>query len=242
MSKKNLLILTNVHGDEPDATEIMTELKKEKKLNCGWIIANPEAKKINKRFVDIDMNRNAPGSKNSKFYESRRVVEVLTKCAKYKTVIDIHGSRGNQGVFTIIPNPNLQNIILATLLPVKHVLIWPFNPKIKNGPIMKFIDCGVGIEFGPKKIIKTKKMVKKVIDEILESDFKFDPEKTAQKEFYFVYDKIRKVDDISIFKDFEKININNEEFYPCFVGVYKGIAFYKTKKIDFNKLILELGQ
>lgn len=241
MIKKDLLILTSVHGDEPDATEIMAKLKLDGELNCGWMIANPKALKAKKRFIDIDLNRIAPGSEKSKFYESRLAVKVLNECKKYKTVIDLHGSKGNQGVFTIVPNPTLENIILAALLPVKNILVWPFNPRRKEGPLMKYIDCGVGIEFGPKETIKTKKLVKEVIDSILKKKIEFDPEVIQQKNFYFVYDKVRKINNLERFKDFTSINIDGEEFCPCFVGAYHGIAFYKTKKMDLKKMILEIN-
>lgn len=240
--KKEILFLTNVHGDEPDATEALKKIEKANQLkNCEWTVANPRAVKAKKRFIDADMNRVAPGSLNSKKYELKQIVKVLEKANKFKYVIDLHGSKGNQGAFTIIPNPTLSNIILASLLPVKHILIWPFNSKSKYGPIMKFINCGVGIEFGPKETSATRKLVLKTVREVLDSGLKFDPAKVAEKEFYFVKERVRKVEDLSQFHDFERVETDGEEFYPVFVGAYKGIAFYKTKKIDFTELVKVLA-
>jgi len=234
-----ILFLAGVHGDEPDAPNILKKLKENNELtNADFFIANPKALKLNKRFVALDMNRNAPGSLKSNKYESRQVIKVLKKAQKYQFVIDLHGSKGQQGVFTIIPKLTIRTLFLSLSLPVKRILIWPYNPNTKRGPIMKFINCGVGIEFGPKETPAIQAQVLKVIKTIDEEGFNFGLDK-SDKEIYFVYDRVRKVPDISLFKDFQEIEFNGEKFYPCFIGAYRGIAFYKTRKIELDDLLKE---
>ena len=51
------------------------------------------------------------------------------------------------------------------------------------------------------------------------------------KEFYCVYGKLVGEHNRSI-KDFHKVTINNEEFYPFLANQYTGIICYKLKKIQ----------
>ena len=56
--KNKILIISETHGNEKIGTRIMQKIK----LNSSfdWIIGNEKASKINKRFIESNMNRIAP--------------------------------------------------------------------------------------------------------------------------------------------------------------------------------------
>jgi aspartoacylase len=238
---KEILFLTAVHGDEKLGFEVMETLEKIGFSNrFDWIIANKKALEKGVRFVDIDLNRSAPGNKNSKKYELKKAYELIEVSKNYSYVIDIHGATVDCGIFIIVSNPKLENLFLATSIPVKRVVIWAAEEWKRFGPVTQFVDCGIEIECGPKDSRKIKKKLVKVITSIIEKGLIFNLDSIKKKEFYFVYGKLsegkvkrKKVRDM---KDFKKTTMGGEAFYPLLTGQYENVICYKMKKIDFFDL------
>ena len=233
MKRKKILFLAATHGNEGFTIPILQKLSKKNNLTkFDWKVANPDALKKKQRFVDADLNRIAPGSKDSSRSETRCAYELMEISKKYKCVIDLHGTSAKTGIFTIVTNPKNENLILASVLPFQNIVLWSPKDLKKPGPLTQFVDCGVEIECGPKDLIEIQKKLYEGLYSFLNND-----SIQSQKTFFQVYGKFLKKD----YKDkqgklneFQEVNIKNEKFYPLLVNRYSDITCYKMKKININ--------
>lgn len=117
--------------------------------NFDWIIANEPALKIGKRFYEQNLNRNAPGDPNSKYFEARRAAEIINLSKQYQYTIDIHGCSNETGIFIIITNITEENLMLASLFNIKKIvfLTSPHCPE-QTGALSAYFPCGLEIECG----------------------------------------------------------------------------------------------
>ncbi|XOU93935.1 MAG: succinylglutamate desuccinylase/aspartoacylase domain-containing protein [Candidatus Kerfeldbacteria bacterium] len=233
MKRKKILFLAATHGNEGFTIPILKKLTDQKNLSrFDWKISNPEALEKNKRFIDADLNRVAPGNKDSFKYEIRRAYELMQVFKKYDYVIDIHGTPAKTGIFTIVTNPKKENLLLSTLLPFQNIVIWsPKNLK-KPGPLTQFVDCGVEIECGSKNSVENQNKLYSSLKDFLKKDLSQD-----QKTFFRVYGKLLKKDyedKEGKFKEFEEVNIKGEKFFALLVNRYVDITCYKMEKININ--------
>ncbi len=237
IKNKEVFVLTGVHGDEKIGVDTMKRVDKNSK-SLKWMIANPKAIRNNKRFIDIDLNRCAPGDKNSKYLEKKLAYKIINKIKKYKYVLDIHGSVSNTEIFLIISNPKIENLYFSLMVPIKNVVIWSSKKSTNNGPITKFVNCGLGIECGPKNDKKVKEDIYKTIKYIAEKGLcrKYN---SKDKNFFKVYGKIHKkdFDKKTKISDFKKTKYKNEIFYPLLVNQYPDVICYKMEKINFVDLL-----
>lgn len=224
-----LMVLTSVHGDEKIGKKVLSKLEKDG-YKIPWMIANERADKGNKRFIDADLNRIAPGNKNSKPYESRRAFELVQKLSKYENVIDIHGTISDSGIFTIVTNPTPANLMLAGCLPIKNVVIWPSKDKAK-GPLVSFVKRGVEIECGPKNSRLIEKNLYEILKLFAMNGIKLENSDLNSKNIFKVYGKLPKKINQPI-KDFKKVTLEGETFYPLLVDQYEKIKCYKMRKIN----------
>lgn len=237
---KDFLFLTAVHGDEKLGVEVMKKLEKTSFSNrFDWVIANKKALKKGVRFSDRDLNRLAPGDKNSKKYEYRRAYELIKIAKNYRYVIDIHGTVTSSGIFTIVSNPKLENLLLAASLPIKNVVIWASKNWERFGPMTQFVDCGVEIECGPKNSKVIWEQLFEIVKSIVLDRVVFDTKSINSKEWFQVYGKLVKSENNKDrgknLKDFQKVEFDKEVFYPLLVGQYDDVICYKMKKVNFFK-------
>jgi len=231
---KQILYLTGVHGDEKIGIETLIKMEKEG-LPVSWIVGNKKAIKAKKRYIDSDLNRVAPGKLNSKKYEIRRAAEIVNIFKEYQYIIDIHGTDSDTGIFTIVTNPTSDNLLLAGCLPIKNIVIWPSSSNNKiTGSLVSFAKYGVEIECGPKSDPKVNKQLAGILKKISYNTIEIQKSDIASKKIFKVYGKLIEKPSI-LLKNFKKINLSGESFYPLLVGQYKNIVCYKMKKIElFN--------
>lgn len=234
--KKKFLVVVATHGDEAFSLPIIKKIKEKFPNDFDYIIGNPKALKENKRLTDIDLNRVAPGKKTSELYEEKRAREIIQKSKNYSFFVDIHGTVSASDIFTIVTNPTPQNMFLAYSLPIKRIVIWGSkNNGRSTGPLSRFVDCGVGIECGPKDKISICKKLENILKDFLSQENKL-PDN--DKELYQVFGSVKKseLENKKIkFKDFQEMNLNGQFFFPLLVNQYSndGIVCYKLKKVDF---------
>lgn len=238
MANKTLFI-TALHGDEGFGVEILQKIEKDyprEKYNYDWIIGNPEAYKQNVRFTKEDLNRVAPGNINSDIYEQKRAAEIIDLSKNYSCIVDIHGTNAKSGIFTLIPNPKIENLLLASMLPIKNNVIWAAKVSLEKGPVTQYTQCpAVEIECGPKTSPEIQADLEKIIAKILEnsnSGLNSLNENTKDKVFYQVYGSIENAD-TSNMNEFEETEFNGEKFYPLLINSYKSGSARKMKKVDF---------
>lgn len=235
---KKIIFLAATHGNENFTIPILKKLsKKSYSSKFDWLIANPRALKKKRRFIDADLNRVAPGNNKSSKYEVRKAYNLIGKLKQYDYTIDLHGTIANTGIFTIITNLKKENLILAATLPIKNIVVWDLKNSKKIGPLTKFVNCGVEIECGPKNSTKIQKQLYKILNKFLKNNIYNDKIKFKKKTFYKVYGVLTEKEYIGKnkkLKDFKKVKINNEVFFPLLVNRYMGIICYKMKKININ--------
>ncbi len=234
--KKEFLFITATHGDEEIGAVIMKKIKNNQD-KFDWIIGNKKALKQKTRFFERDLNRSAPGKKNAKKYEFRRAYEIINICKDYKYIIDLHGSLSSCGIFSLISNPKLENLFLASALPIKRIVLWPAEEWKGFGPLTQFVNCGLEIESGPKKDSKTRNKLLQVIKLIIKDGVSFDVKKIKEKEWFLVYGKIKKTkknkDLAKDMREFKKTELRKESFYPLLINQYEDLVCYKMKRINF---------
>jgi succinylglutamate desuccinylase len=244
--KNKILFLTATHGDE-GFVEVFKKLEKkysQAKYGYDWIISNERAYEKNTRFTEKDLNRSAPGTVKSNIYEEKRAAEIIEKSRLYDLIIDIHGTKSDFGIVTIITYPTIQNLTLAYMSPNKRIVIWYAKESQANGPLTQFCHCpAIEFECGPKNNIETAEKLYKALEKILQQKKSFSLTQTLKlekdKELYAVYGKMMSESKKQTFVDFTPITINKETFYPLMgKNEYKGISCYKMKKINIKDLFI----
>jgi len=245
--KKKILFISAIHGDEGFSIKVLDELERKfpkDKFAYERIIGNPKALARNVRYLDSNLNRSAPGNKNSKLYEEKRAFEILEIAKKFDYVIDIHGADSDCGLAIIICNPILPNFILAGMISIKKIVVWTTKEDLKKGPLTQFCKpAGLEIECGRKNDFIIQNKLKKVLARFIKSYQKVTTKDVVnnlkKKELYVIYDKQTKKD--SNLQDFKKVKNRNEVFYPFMSNVYPKISCYKMRKIKLEKLFLSLS-
>lgn len=242
--KKKILFIIATHGDESFSLPVLQKLEvkyPKKQYAYDWVIGNPKALKQNIRFVEKDLNRSAPGSQTSVYYEERRAYEILNIAKNYDYIFDIHGTKAFSGIVTIVSLPTLENILLSGLLPIQNVVIWNAEQSRVSGPLPQYMGKpSVGIECGPKNSIETKNKLESVLIDIIlnfrSNTISSGIKKLNKKTFYEVYGKLEGNRNKT---DFKKYRGNGEKYF-AFLGnnQYSGISCYKMRKILFSDLFL----
>ena len=108
---KHVFIVGGTHGNEWTGVTIVNHLQHRMQKASGvqleFVHANPKAFEINRRFVDIDLNRVfAPVHQNENLnaYEYTRAQELIAQFNQKPDgyIIDIHTTTGNMGVTLIL--------------------------------------------------------------------------------------------------------------------------------------------
>lgn len=227
---KDYLFISATHGDEGFSVRVLKRLVSEDRANYDWIIGNEKAYPLGKRFLDVDLNRVAPGEANSEMYESRRAFEIIEFAKSYKAIIDLHGTTAKSGIFVIVTKNTEENLLLAERIPVENVVIWEGSGKSKTGPITSFVKPGIEIECGPKDDPEISKKLYKILKGFLDGETHM-----PKKRYFTVYGKIFK-NEVSLdfgarISDFELVKISDEEFYPLLVNQYPDLLCYKMREI-----------
>jgi len=226
-TKKDILFLGATHGDEKIGVDVLQTLPANK--NFDWILANEKAFAANKRFIDVDMNRNAPGNINSELYEEKRAAELVRQFKNYNYVVDIHGSVANSGLFIILTKLVFDDLLLALQFDIPNIVIWLPKEQKATGPLVQFANPGIEIECGPKDSEKLRIILKQILDDFVTNYCKgIDKNNLKNKNIFWVYGKLENNKEKLV--DFQKTVINDEEFYPLLVGEY-GIGCYKMTKV-----------
>lgn len=219
--KSNLFICAT-HGDEQFSIPIVKKLNKQ--FDFDWVIGNKQAVKANKRFIDYDLNRSAPGSLTSTKYEKRRAAEIIDQATNYQATIDLHGTLSKCDIFIILSDPSWENIELAKKFEVPNVLLWPsLRP---TGPLTQIIRPGLELECGPKNEPETARQLERVLTKYLKGQ-----KRKVKQKYYFVTGQIKGENDPEL-KDFTQTKKYGDSFYPILTdNRYPGITCYKAQQL-----------
>lgn len=240
---RKILFLTATHGNEQDGVKVMRRLEQElpkEDFGYDWIIANEEAYILNERFVEKDLNRSAPGDAFSPIYELRRAAEIIELSKSFDCVIDLHGTKTDSGIVTIIPYPAKQNLALAKVSGLKRNVVWYSKKSEKAGPLVQHMPVpAIEFECGPRGTDTAFELTYKAVRRLVEANrASADVSVDGDIEFYEVYGKLLGEYD-AMLKDFSLAYRNSESFYPFLSGnEYAGISCYKMKKVDASEIRL----
>lgn len=223
--KNKLLITTVTHGDEGFSIPVIEKLSKQ--FDFEWRKNNLKAYRLNRRFYEKDLNRSGPGNPKSKIYEERLAYKLIRSYSKYSTVLDIHGSTANCGVFALLSEPSTQNIELAKRLDVKNVVLWP-STRDTETPLTQFIPNCLEIECGPKDTPQISRELERVLRKFLSRKTP-----TKKQNFYIVTGLLKGAIEKPM-KDFTQIKYEGQSFVPLLVDQYPGIKCYTMQKISYT--------
>jgi len=236
-----IAVVACLHGDEIYGLEVGKRLP----INFSFFIANKEAIRENKRFIDTDLNRCFPG-KESGNNEEIIAYELINRLYGFDCVIDLHSTSNKCPLFGIITKVNKEKIELAKLLRLKKLVI--MIPSYASGKaLIDFVKCGISLEVGPHDRKQNVDEAVNAIKSLLKNDSKKDELKV-----YEVFDIIRgKVSKILInnFQEVKKgqtIAINKNglkiqalfDFTAVLVGekAYDNVLCLACKKISIEKI------
>jgi succinylglutamate desuccinylase len=232
---KKVLFVVASHGDESIGLRAIEKLSKKTGKKINYLIGNPEALKNNVRFVNSDLNRVYPGKLKGDVEEKTAYNNLkLIKKNKCDYVIDLHGTISKTGIFIIITKLSIENLLLALMLDIKKIVIWPKSKETK-GSLSTFVRCGIEIESGPKNGKKVIENLDKILNKFLNNIDNKDnlKNKIKGKEFYIITGKIKNKKNMPEVRDFRKTG----NFYSLFVGQYEGISCYKMKKTNYSNIL-----
>jgi succinylglutamate desuccinylase len=234
ITKPFVSVVCCLHGNEKFGLRIFNALKKQINRYPGLqlIVANEEAIKINKRFVDQDLNRSFPGRPQGN-HETKLAYKILKKVFQSDYVLDIHTTVSAAGFLTPIfakQNKNTQRII--NLLPEEKIVM--VRQPLANLSLIGNVKNGVSLEFG-KKEAKGKPAVKTVM-ELIENLYAGQTNRPRQRQIFCVNGVIPKETKLPTkAKNFQLVK--KYKFYPVLL---KDASYIGNQGLKANKKIQKL--
>jgi len=242
-----ILLVIATHGNEKIGLKVAKEIEKLNIDNLVVKIGNEKALKLNKRYIDQDLNRSFPGKRNGD-YEERRAFELSPIIKSADIVIDIHSTTSNIKDTLIVSKLNKEMLLCIKSIQPKYVIIME---KSKNSLISQ-AKIGISFEYGKdNSMIALKKIVldiKKLLNHFGLIKAILPKNKTATKYFNVTsivpkpkgYKLLNKIKNYTLVKkgtayatNKNKKLIADEDFYPILFGEknYKNYFGFKGKYV-----------
>ncbi len=143
-------IIGCVHGDEPIGLRVIRKLEKVRILRGKLIliVANPNAVKKNKRYIESDLNRSFNDKAHT--YEEKLAKKLSLEIKSSDLVLDIHATNSNFKELAIITN--LSQGVLTNVRYMKSKRIMYAPRRIFGGnELISQVKKGIALEYGPNK-------------------------------------------------------------------------------------------
>jgi succinylglutamate desuccinylase len=217
-SRPVVAVVACMHGNEKKGAEVLD-------LICNFkfngtlllIVANEEAMKLDKRFVDADLNRCFPGGNGN--HEEKLASLLLKETEGCDFVIDVHSTTADTDDFAVVVKEGFEGF-----MPVKKAVV--LGDALAKGKSLLDYVPGVSVEFNCKT---TASEAAKVIIGCIRN---FANRKKVIQEKYHVYGAIVKGKKNPLLVNFKKTDLNGESFYPVFYGekAYKNMLCLKASR------------
>ncbi|MCJ7429404.1 MAG: succinylglutamate desuccinylase/aspartoacylase family protein [Candidatus Nanohaloarchaeota archaeon QJJ-5] len=138
-------IVGSIHGDEPAGKNAIEHILEENltfNKPVQFVIANEEALAADKRYLDVDLNRNFPGDPDSDTHEQRLAAE-LVNVLQGTRVLDLHTTHSYPEPFGIIKSLDEAALKRVQATGVENVIYFPNE----SGSLIDAID-GIVVETG----------------------------------------------------------------------------------------------
>jgi len=211
-----IAVVACMHGNEKKGAAVL-DLLRSFSFNGTliFVVANEEAMKLNKRFVDTDLNRCFPGGNGN--HEERLASQLLNEIKSCDFVIDIHSTTAATDSFAIVTKEGFEGF-----MPLKKAVI--LGDALANGKSLLDYVPGVSAEFNNKT---TAEAAAKVVIGCIRN---FVNGRKVLQEKYHVYGAVGKGKKNPSLVNFKKTDLNSESFYPVFYGEkeYKDLLCLKA--------------
>ncbi len=220
-----------LHGNEVLGKKIIETLK-DISLVQGTIVlllANTEAMKQGKRFIDADLNRCFPGKENGN-HEEKLAISLLDELSKCDYVIDLHSTSAETENFIIITKEDEETKKLVHSVPLNKVVLMK-NNLIETKTLIDNVGCGISLEFDER--IKPEEASLVVMNCLRNLKLVNGKCKSEIPIRYLVYGDMKKSrDNIGLeLINFREVEVCGEKFYPILFGEkeYGNILCLKAK-------------
>jgi predicted deacylase len=159
-----LAVIYCTHGNEVEgkkAVENLIKSKTEFKKPVKFVMANEKAYESGERFIDSDLNRSFPGSKDSELYEERIAAEIIEELEDLK-VLDIHSTESRPTPFSLFTSKDEKVLEAIKELNVSKAVEISFTPGCGIN-----LYGGVEVEVGPRGTDEAVKQAEKVLRQFL---------------------------------------------------------------------------
>jgi predicted deacylase len=253
-------VLLNVcaHGDEKVGLRVAEFFQKHNQIKKGTLIiniANKEAVKANKRFLEKDLNRVFPG-KIDGTHEERLAHEMAPFIQAFDLVIDVHSTNTGVSSTLILEKYNKKILEIVSAVKPRRALVMRAT---KSNALISMAKMGIAFEYGRDTDKNTYEGTKKGIERIFHHlgmiTLKQRPSRRANIDFYDVFEGVpkplgfivsSKIKNFQLIKkgqvigenpESKKVTLASKDFYPILFGknTYKEIFGFAAKKIKYKK-------
>ncbi len=139
-------IVACMHGNELVGINILESLKGIESTTgtLRLVVANPNAVRVNKRFVDHDLNKSFPGSESGDV-EDQLAYKLKEKLSDTDVLIDLHTTTAATPAFIIARNIDEDARALITASGIERIVV---KPKPGKTALIDWVANGIGIELG----------------------------------------------------------------------------------------------
>jgi len=234
----------SIHGDEPVGKKAIEEIL-EKDLEflrpVQFIVVNEEALELDKRFVEVDLNRSFPGFKESEIREERLAAQLLDQIGDSK-VLDIHSTHSFDRPFANAKSFEDLEMEMIKASGAEYAV------KFEEGEetLTDYV-TGITLEAGLQHSNQAVENAVNVIENflayfgVIDAEFgASDPEKFVHQEkvegdWEFLKENFQKVEKGEVYGRREGEQLRAEEdFYPVLMSTngYDGILGHKASKVE----------
>ncbi len=188
-----ILLSTTVHGDERHAHQVGSEvqklIKKEGNSNIDLLVAHDKAYKLNKRFLETDLNRSF-GVEIPLSFEEKLAVKIRNKLERddYDLVLDMHNTKASGTTCAIVVNkPSRFQFAVLDAFSLKRIVQMPPSGSLLSA-LPKY-EKGISIEIAEDDVVnypasKLAEIIAKISRELNIEDQITKPSETAKPSYY----------------------------------------------------------
>lgn len=242
-------VIGSIHGDEPCGKKAIEKFKDsdfELKRPVKLIIANEEALENSTRYIDCDLNRSFPGSRESDDHEKVLAAKIMDEVDGLD-VLSLHSTKSYSGPFAAMSELNEEKMDLVRRTGVR-IASYHANEEIDClAEYTTTVSVECGFQGSERAVENAYRIMKNFLaaEGVVDLDYRI-----SDPEVFKVYDTIEKPDFEFTAVNFQKVeegevyarNGNDElkareTFYPVLMSTdgYETILGHKARKLDSSQ-------
>jgi|ERR1700741_803954 len=163
---KRILLLGSQHGNELLGEQLYGYIQRHCVTllpHITYKVANPQAHRQNKRYIETDMNRSYVASPVS--YEERRAAKIMQylQAKDFDLVLDLHSTACDQPPSILIRSVNLRNRDFLRASHIEHVVM--MQHEIVKSSLIGNVEYAISMEVSNQQI--TDELLNKLTQDIL---------------------------------------------------------------------------